>query len=460
MSKETAVAEFKAKLKGELIAAGDAEYEKARQVYNAMIDRHPRWIARCRDVADVVASVNFARENGVRLAIRGGGHNAAGLGVCDGGLVVDLSAIRYTHVDPEAGTVRVGGGTTWGDVDHATHAFDLAVPTGIISTTGVGGLSLGGGIGHLTRKCGLTIDNLISADLVLSDGSFITASEYRHEDLFWAIRGGGGNFGIVAAFLFKAHRIHTDYAGPMLCELEQAPELMRWYRKFIVEAPEDLNGFFAFLTVPPGPPFPEHLHNKKMCGIVWCYTGPLDKAEEVFKPIRGFLKPALDFVGPIPHPALNSMFDPIYPPGHQWYWKADFINELSDAAIEQHMKFARELPTWQSTMHLYPINGAASRVGKDDTPWAYRDSTFAQVIVGVDPDPAKKDLITKWARSYWEALHPYSAGGAYINFMMDEGEDRVKATYRGNFDRLARIKAKYDPNNLFSVNQNIKPAAA
>jgi len=245
----------------------------------------------------------------------------------------------------------------------------------------------------------------------------------------------------------------------MLWELEQAPEVMRWYRKFIVDAPDDINGFFAFLTVPPGPPFPEHLHNKKMCGIVWCYTGVLDKAEEVFKPIRGFLKPALDFVGPIPHPALQSMFDPIYPAGLQWYWKADFFNELSDTAIEEHLKYARQLPTMQSTMHLYPINGAASRVPKDETPWAYRDAIWTEVIVGVDPDPANAERITAWARNYWEALHPHSAGGAYINFMMDEGEDRIKATYRGNYERLARIKAKYDPRNLFSVNQNIKPTA-
>jgi hypothetical protein len=460
MLKENAVAEFKSKLRGQVIEPGHAEYEKARQVYNAMIDRWPRWIVRCADVADVIACVDFARDNGIVIAVRGGGHNAAGLGVVDGGLVVDLSAIRYTHVDPQAETVRVGGGNTWADVDHATHPFDLAVPTGIISTTGVGGLTLGGGLGHLTRKCGLTIDNLLSADLVLADGSFVTASEWRHEDLFWAIRGGGGNFGIVTSFLFKTHRIHTDYAGPMLFELDQARDVMKWYRTFIVSAPDDMNGFFLFLTVPPGPPFPEHLHNKKMCGIVWCYTGPLDQAEEVFKPIRSLLKPALDFVGPIPHPALQSMFDPIYPPGLQWYWKADFFNELSDAAIEEHLKHGSQLPTLQSTMHLYPIDGAASRIGKDETAWGYRDAKWAEVIVGVDPNPANKDKIISWARNYWEALHPHSAGGAYINFMMDEGEDRIKATYRDNYSRLARIKAKYDPNNFFSVNQNIKPTAA
>src|SRR5262245_47326645 len=373
MSREFPISELKSKLRGELIEPADASYEKTRQVYNAMISRRPRLIVRCADVADVIASVNFARNNGIRLAIRGGGHNAAGLGVCDGGLVIDLSSIRYAHVDPEAGTVRVGGGSTWGDVDHATHAFDLAVPSGIISTTGVGCLTLGGGIGLLTRNSGLIIDDLVRGGIVLADGSFRTASEWRHEDLFWAIRGGGGNFGIVTSFLFKTHRIHTVYAGPMLWELDQAPEVMRWYRKFIKEAPDDINGFFAFLVVPPGPPFPEHLHNKKMCGILWSYTGPLQNGEDVFKPIRGFKKPALDFVGPIPHPALQSMFDPIYPPGLQWYWKADFFNELSDAAIEQHMKFARQLPSMWSTMHLYPVNGAAGRVGKDDTPWAYRD---------------------------------------------------------------------------------------
>lgn len=457
MSKPTSVEDFKASLRGDLIVPGDSKYEGARKVYNAMIDRHPRLIARCTDVADVIAAVNFARENGIRLAVRGGGHNAAGLGVCDDGLVVDLSGIRYTHIDPEAGTVRVGGGCTWADVDHATHAFGLAVPTGIISTTGVGGLTLGGGLGHLTRGCGLTIDNLLAADLVLADGSVVTANEWRHEDLFWAIRGGGGNFGAVTSFLFKAHKIHTDYAGPMLWELDQAPTVMKWYRKFITEAPEDISGFFLFLVVPPGPPFPEHLHNKKMCGIVWCYTGPLDKAEETFKPIRSFLKSALDLVGPIPHPALQGMFDPIYPPGLQWYWKADFFNELSDQAIQAHMKFAAEIPTWQSSMHLYPVNGAVHRVGKDETAWSYRDTTWAQVIVGVDPDPANNNKLIEWARSYWEALHPYSAGGAYVNFMMDEGEERVKATYRDNYGRLAAIKAKYDPANLFSVNQNIKP---
>ncbi|MDP9186415.1 MAG: FAD-binding oxidoreductase [Verrucomicrobiota bacterium] len=455
---ETSINELKAALRGRVVQAGDPDYEDARKVYNAMIDKKPRLIVRCADVADVISSVNFARQHRLLLSIRDGGHNAGGLGICDDGLVIDLAPIKYARVDPAAGTVTVGGGCTWGDVDHATHAFGCAVPSGIISTTGVGGLTLGGGLGHLTRKCGLTIDNLLSADVVLADGRFVKANADENADLFWALRGGGGNFGVVTAFTFKLHKIDMIYGGPMLYELSEAAEVMKWYRDFIVKAPDDLNGFFAFLTVPPEPPFPEDLHLKKMCGVVWACTAPKEKAEEMFKPIRAFKKPALDFVGPLPQPALQSMFDPIYPPGLQWYWRADFVNELSDKAIAEHVRFGNALPSMHSTMHLYPINGAAARVGKNETAWNYRDANWAQVMVGVDPDPANKEKITKWTKEYFDALHPYSAGGAYVNFMMDEGEDRVKATYGDNYARLVAIKQKYDPQNLFRVNQNIKPA--
>lgn len=450
---------FRTTLRGPVIEPTDAEYDNARKVYNGMIDRKPRLIVRCTDAADVMSAVRFARDNGILVSVRGGGHNAAGSGVCDDGLVIDLSLIRYTHVDPRSSQVRVGGGCTWADVDHATHAFGLAVPSGFISSTGVGGLTLGGGLGHLTRRFGLTIDNLISVDLVLADGSFVNASESQHSDLFWAIRGGGGNFGVVTSFLFQAQRVHTNYAGPMLWELDDAPKMMRWYRDFIKNAPDDLNGFFAFLVVPPGPPFPEHLHLRKMCGIVWCYTGGLDRAEDVFRPIREKFPPVLDLCGPIPHPMLQSMFDALYTPGLQWYWKADFLNEISDAAIDLHLRHAHELPNLFSTSHLYPIDGAAARVGNGDTAWNYRDSKWALVIVGVDPDPANRDTIINWARNYWADVHPYSAGGAYVNFMMDEGEDRVKATYRDNYSRLAAIKAQYDPTNFFRMNQNIRPSA-
>lgn len=459
MLDEAAIRKFKDILRGELIQPDEETYDGARKVYNAMIDKHPRLIARCADVADVITSVKFGRENDMLIAIRGGGHNAGGLGVCDDGLVIDLSPIKYTRVDPSARAVRVGGGCTWGEVDHAAHAFGLATPAGIISTTGVGGLTLGGGIGHLTRKHGLTIDNLLAADMVLADGSFVTVNAEENEDLFWAIRGGGGNFGVVTAFLFRAHPVDTEYAGPMLWHLEQAAEVMQWYRESIGQAPEELNGFFAFLVVPPGPPFPDHLHNKTMCGVIWCHTGPMDKAEEAFKLIREFGPPAFDLVGPMPHPVLQSMFDPIYPPGLQWYWKADFVKELSDKAITLNVRYGSGLPTMHSAMHLYPINGAAHRVGKTDTPWSYRDATWAQVIIGVDPNPANNERIIEWARAYWDALHPYSAGGAYVNFMMEEGQDRIKATYGDNYDRLVAIKNKYDPTNLFQVNQNIKPTA-
>jgi hypothetical protein len=452
------LATLKASLRGQLLLPGDEGYDAARKVYNAMIDKHPALIVYCADVADVIAAVRFGRERDLLVAVRSGGHNAGGLGICDDGLVIDLSRIRYTHVDPEMGTVRVGGGCTWGDIDHATHAFGRAVPTGIISTTGVGGLTLGGGIGHLTRQYGLTIDNLIAADVVLADGRLVTANERQHEDLFWALRGGGGNFGVVTSFLFKTHPITTDYAGPMLWDLDRAPAVMKWYREFITQAPDDLNGFWAFLVVPLGPPFPAHLHNKTMCGIVWCYTGPMEKAEETFRSIREQFPSALDLVGPMPHPVLQSMFDPLYPPGLQWYWKADFVNELSDEAIPLYVKHGSQLPTMLSSIHLYPVNGAAHRVGKHDTAWSYRDTTWAEVIVGVDPDPANKDRIIDWARTYWNAVHPYSSGGAYVNFMMDEGEERVKASYRDNYERLTVIKSKYDPTNFFRVNQNIKPA--
>jgi len=324
-----------------------------------MIDRRPRLIARCADAGDVITAVKSGRENGLLVAVRGGGHNAGGLGVCDDGLVIDLSPIRYARVDPAARTVRVGGGSTWGDVDHSTHAFGMATPSGIISTTGVGGLTLGGGLGHLTRKCGLSIDNVLGADMVLADGSFVTVGPDKHPDLFWAIRGGGGNFGIVTSFLFKLHPIDTVHAGPMLWTLDEATEVMQWYREFIVTAPDDINGFFAFLTVPPAPIFPEDLHMKKMCGVVWCYTGPADRFEEAFKPVRRFRRPALDLVGPMPQPALQSMFDGLYPTGLQWYWRADFVKELNDKAIGQHMKYGATLPSMHSTMHLYPVNAVS-----------------------------------------------------------------------------------------------------
>ena len=456
---EAAVQDLKARVRGELFQPGDAGYDEARKVYNAMIDKRPALIVRCIDVADVMSAVNFAREQKMTLAVRGGGHNGPGLGTCDDGLVIDLSRMKGIRVDPASKTVRVEGGCTWGDVDHATHPFGLATPSGFISTTGVGGLTLGGGIGYLSPRYGLTIDNLLAADVVLADGSFVTASADEHPDLFWALRGGGGNFGVVTSFEFRLHPVSTVYGGPIFWPLDQATELLQFWRDFILSAPEDINGWFGFVTVPPVPIFPEQYHMHKMCVIVWCYTGPLDQAEQRFGAIRAIGTPAIDAAGPIPWPALQSTFDALYPPGLQWYWKADFVNELSDQAIALHVKYAEQLPTPFSTMHLYPINGAVHRVGKNDTAFSFRDANFAEVIVGVDPDPANNQRMIEWARDYWLALHPYSAGGAYLNMIMDEGDDQVRAAYRDNYARLAQVKATYDPTNLFHVNQNIKPQA-
>ncbi len=448
--------ELAANLRGDLLTPDSAEYDTTRAVYNAMIDKKPSAIAMCVDAADIQTCVNFARDHNLPLAIRSGGHNAGGLGSVDGGLVIDMSKMRGIRVDPKAKTVRIQPGCRWGDVDHAAHPYGLAVPAGMISTTGCGGLTLGGGVGYLTRKFGLTIDNLLEADVVLADGSMVVAGPDENADLFWALRGGGGNFGVVTSFLFRGNPVHTIFGGPTLWELDRTKEIMKWYREFILQAPEELSGFFAFLTVPPGPPFPEHLHLHKMCGVVWCYSGNLEKAEELFAPIRE-LEPDLYGVQEMPFPMLNSAFDALYPPGHQWYWRADFFTEISDASIAEHVKWGAALPTTLSTMHLYPIDGAAHRVGAEDTAWSYREANWAGVIVGVDPDPANAGKLRDWAVGYHDAVHPHSSGGAYINFMMEEGQERIQASYRGNYDRLAEIKAKYDPNNFFKVNQNIRP---
>jgi FAD/FMN-containing dehydrogenase len=455
---ETAIKDLASRMRGQVIFRGDDGYEQARKVYNAMIDKHPLLIARCVDVADVIAAVNFGRENKLLIAVRGGGHNGAGTGTCDNGLVIDLSLMRGIQVDPIRSEVRVEGGCLWGDVDHATHPFGLAVPSGFISSTGVGGLTLGGGMGYLTRRFGLTIDNLLSVDMVLADGSFATANSVENPDLFWAVRGGGGNFGVVTSFLFKGNPLgKVVYGGPMFWPLEHAGTVMRFWRDRILTGPQELNGWFGMHTVPPVDMFPAEHHLKKMAVITWCYTGDLEKAEDVFKPIREVAPIAMDFVGKIPFPALQSMFDGLYPPGLQWYWNADFFTELSDEAIDLHLHYAEQLPSVHSTMHLYPVNGAAHRVGKNDTAWSFREAKFSQVIVGVDPDPANNARVIAWSKEYWRALHPHSEGGAYVNMMMDEGSDRVMAAYRDNYTRLAEVKARYDPQNLFRMNQNIRP---
>jgi FAD/FMN-containing dehydrogenase len=391
-----------ASFEGSLIGPEDAGYDEARKVYNAMIDKRPALIARCAGPDDVAKTVSFARDHDLLLAVRGGGHNGAGLGTCDDGVVIDLSPLNDVEVDPQARTVRVGGGSTWGEVDRATNEHGLATPSGIISTTGVGGLTLGGGLGHLTRKCGLAIDNLLEAELVLASGERARASEDENPDLYWAIRGGGGNFGVVTSFLFRLHEVGTVIGGPTFWPVEAGAEVLSVYREFLPNAPRELGGFFAFATVPPGPPFPEEIHMRKVCGVVWCYVGGEEDAAKAMAPLLERLpEPLLHGVQPMPHSALQSAFDA----------------------------------------------------------WSYRDALWGSVFAGVDPDPANVDEIRSWTIDYFEALHPHSAGGAYVNMMMDEGQERVRASYRDNYDRLAGIKATYDPDNLFRVNQNIEPKA-
>ncbi|MQA75408.1 MAG: FAD-binding protein, partial [Solirubrobacterales bacterium] len=445
---------------GRLIGPEDADYEEARRVYNAMADKRPALIARAAGADDVAAAIGFARDHGLLLAIRGGGHNGAGLGTCDDGVVVDLGALDEVEVDPGARSVRVGGGATWGQVDNATYEHGLATPSGIISTTGVGGLTLGGGLGHLTRRFGLAIDNLLAAELVLASGERVRASAAEnHPDLFWAIRGGGGNFGAVTSFTFRLHEVGDVFGGPTFWAVEDAAEVLAAYREFLPGAPRELNGFFAFHTVPPAPPFPEQIHLRKVCGVVWCYAGGEAEASEAIAPLLDSVpEPLMHGVQTMPHPALQSAFDGLYPPGDQWYWRADFVNEIPDEAVAAHARFGAEMPTMKSTMHMYPIDGAANDPAPDDTAWSYRDATWASVFAGVDPDPANADQIRRWSIDYFDALHPYAAGGAYVNFLMDEGQERVQSSFRDNYARLAMIKSKYDRTNLFRVNQNIRPA--
>src|SRR3954470_8306932 len=447
---ELDTAALEGRVRGQLIDRDDPAYEGARQVYNAMIDRRPALIVRAADVADVIAVVNFARDAGAPLAVRCGMHNPAGFSVVDDGIVLDLSPLKGIRVDPAEQLATVQGGCTWGDVDHATHAFGLATTGGVLSTTGMG-LALGGGIGYLTRQYGLTVDNIVSADVVLADGFFVTANDSEDSDLFGAIRGGGGNFGVVTSLTLQLHPVDTVIWGPMLWPLDRAADVMRAYDGWIREAPDHFNGFFLFLTVPPGPPFPEELHLQKMCGIVWFCTGTQEVADELLAPARA-LSPALDLVHAAPYPMVQSAFDALYPPGHQQYWRADFIDELSDEAIAAHVEHGSQLPTPQASMHLYPIDGAVHRVGFGDTAFAYRDARWAEVIFAVDPDPASAELLKSWVVDYYDATHPYSAGGAYVNFMMEEGQERVQAGYRDNYPRLAELKKRYDQGNLFRLN--------
>ncbi|MER7396477.1 FAD-binding oxidoreductase [Streptomyces sp. NPDC000151] len=446
-------------VRGPVIGPEDSGYDEARKVYNGMIDKRPGAVVRCSDAADVMSAVRAVREKGLELAVRGGGHSGPGLGIVDGGVTVDLAPMRWVRVDPGARTAQVGGGSLLADLDHATHPFGLGVPTGILSTTGVGGLTLGGGHGYLTRKYGLTVDSLLGADVVLADGSFVRADEENHADLFWALRGGGGNFGVVTSFTYRLHPVSTVGVGITVWPAERTREVLAWYREFLPRQGDDLYGFFAVLNVPPGPPFPEEIHGRKMCGVVWCWTGEMERLGDALAAVREAGKPAFHFAAPMPYPALQTMFDELMPPGLQWYWRGNFFDRIPDAALDAHLTYAEGLPDGLSTMHLYPVDGAAHRVGNDETAWNYRDALWSGVFAGIDPDPANARTVKEWSVGYWEALHPHSMGGGYVNFLGEgEGEDRVRATYGDHYDRLAGVKRTYDPDNFFHVNQNVRPA--
>ena len=449
--------ELRSRVHGDVIGTEDEAYEEARHVYNAMIDRRPAMIVRAANVGDVIAAVNLARENGLDLAVRGGGHSVPGFGTCDGGVVIDLSRMRGVRVDPASATARAEGGATWGDFNAATYPFGLATTGGIISTTGVAGLTLGGGIGYLARGFGLSLDNLISADVVAADGRQLTASEDENADLFWALRGGGGNFGVVTALEFRVHPLENIYGGPMFYELADAGDVLRFYREFIADAPEQFGGFPAWQIAPPLPFIPEDRHGDTFLAFVACWAGPIDEGENVLKPFHDVAPVVAEHVGEMPYPALNSAFDALVPPGLQHYWKANFVKELTDDAIRAHLQHGPNVPAVNSTVHIYPINGACHRVAPDATAFAYRDASFATVIAGMWPDPADNDANTKWVRDYYGATAPLSEEGGYINFMAGDDQKRIKANYRGNYDRLVEVKRAYDPDNLFHLNQNIKP---
>jgi FAD/FMN-containing dehydrogenase len=444
-----------------LVGPNDARYDETRSMFNAMIDKRPALIALCTDADDVAAAIRFAREHDLPLAVRGGGHNGGGLGSVDDGVVIDLSPLKAVSVDPGARTVRVGGGCVWADVDGATGPHDLAVPTGVISSTGVGGLTLGGGHGYLARRHGLTVDNLLSAEMVLADGSRVTASPDENPDLFWAIRGGGGNFGVVTEFTFRAHPLQTVVGGPTFWAIEDADELLAAYREWLPAAPRNVMGFFNFHTIPPvKEAFPEELHLRKVCGVVWCVDGSDEEAEQAMAPMLSVAEPLLHGVGRMPIAALNSAFDGLYGPGDQWYWRGAFLREIPDAAIAVNRDWNERMPGFKAGTHFYPIDGAVRDVAPEDTAFGHRDATWSQVFIGCDPDPASATAVREWTIGYHEAVVPYTAGASYVNFMMaDEGQARVQATYGANYERLARIKASYDPDNVFRINQNILPAA-
>jgi FAD/FMN-containing dehydrogenase len=458
---EEAAQAFEAGLRGRLLRPGHPDYDEARAIWNGLIDRRPALIAQCSGAADVVDAVNFAREQGLLLSVLGGGHNVAGNAVNDGGLVIDLSRMRGVHVDPQTQTLRAQGGATWGDCDRESQLFGLAVPGGVVSTTGIAGLTLHGGVGHLRRKYGLTIDSLLSVDIVTADGTLRRASADENEDLFWAVRGAGSNFGVVTSFEFRAYPVGPMVmVGAVFYPLEQAKELLPAWRDYVASAPDELSSIALCWSVAASEPFPPELHGTPVLIVAGTFAGPVEDGEPVVQPLRELGQPLLDLSGPWPWVGLQSGFDPLFPKGGLYYWKSRALAELADAAIDEILDFATRRPDPATDIVVWHHGGAMSRVGESDTAYAGRDVQYLVTGEASWTDPAQSDEAIAWGRDFWAAMEKHSTGGLYLNFpgLGEEKEALVRAGYGANYERLAELKAKYDPANLFRMNLNIAAA--
>ena len=450
---------LKTSFRGRLILPSDPQFDEARLVWNGTIDRRPAIIAQCSGAADVITAVRFAAQRRLLVAVRGGGHSLPGHSVCDGGLVIDLSAMRGVSVDPRRRTVRAQGGALWGDVDHESQAFGLATPGGVVSETGIAGLTLGGGSqSWLIRKYGNAADNLISADVVTANGELVTANATEHADLFWALRGGGGNFGVVTSFEFQLHPVGpTVLAGGAFFSWDRLEEITTFYLDYVKNVPDELTTMLFYWGAPPAPFLPQAIHGKNVAIIALCYAGPIEEGEKVVAPVRA-LAPSVDLIGPMPYTALQAMFDPIVPKGTCAYIKSDYFDDVPPAMVDDMIAWARRKPYAMSMGRLNHFGGAMGRVADDATPFPHRKARFAFSPDALWSKPEEADASVQWVKGYWQALRAYSPRGAYVNFMDDdEGQERVRESYKGNYDRLVQIKRQYDPTNLFRLNQNIKP---
>lgn len=454
-----AIENLKSSLRGELCLPGDGGYEKARSIWNGMIERRPRWVARCAGAADVIAAVNFARDNDLLLSVRGGGHNVAGSAVTDGGLMIDLSLMRGIDVDPDRRIARVQPGLNWGDLDRETQRYGLAVPGGIVSATGIAGLTLGGGFGWLSRKYGFTSDNLLSVDVVLADGRFVKANSKENPDLFWGIRGGGGNFGIVTLFEFQLQPVGPEVmAGLILYPFEDAREVLEFYREFTANAPDELGTLAVLRIAPPAPFLPEQVHGQPVVGIGVCYAGSVEDGKEVVRPLKEFGSPLVDLIGPKPFAAHQTMLDAASPSGRRYYWKSEYLSELNDGACETLVNYAANLSSPMTAVLIFQLGGAISQVGEQETAAGNRDAAYVLNIQSAWEDADQTDRHIEWTRTFWRDMQPFASGGVYVNFLSEgEGDGRVRAAYPGIYERLVELKNKYDPTNLFRMNQNIRP---